>query len=243
LERVIVERVQEIRRRMPRIGGKKLYRMLMPDLRHMQGKTLGRDKFFDLLRRNGLLVTRRQKYVTTTNSRHRFYVYENLLGDLAINRVNQVFVADITYIRLSESFCYLAHVTDVSSRNIVGYDLSMSLSIDGSLRALRRALDGVRDPSGLIHHSDRGIQYCSHEYTSLLLSKHCRISMGESGNPYDNAIAERVNGILKQEFLLDSTFPDFATAQRAVREAIRTYNTYRPHLSLNYDTPALRYAA
>jgi transposase InsO family protein len=242
-EHLIVKRVHEVRRRMPRVGGRKLYHMLRTDLQRMHAKTLGRDKFFDVLRRNGLLVKRRKKYATTTNSQHRFYVYDNLLTDLVINRVNQVFVADITYIRLHESFCYLALVTDVSSRNVVGYDLSMSLSIDGSLRALRMALRGVADPRGLIHHSDRGIQYCGHDYTSMLLSKNCRISMGESGNPYDNAIAERVNGILKQEFLLDSTFSDFATAQKAVSEAIETYNTYRPHLSLDFETPAIRYAA
>ena len=242
-EHLIVERVQEIRRRMPRVGGKKLYHMLGSDLQRMHMQTLGRDKFFDLLRRNGLLVRPRKKYMLTTNSQHRFYVYDNLITNLVIDRVNQVFVADITYIRLRESFCYLALVTDVKSRNIVGYDLSMSLSIDGSLRALRMALDDVTEPHKLIHHSDRGIQYCSRDYTSLLLSKNCRISMGESGNPYDNAIAERVNGILKQEFLLDCTFPDYATAQKAVCEAIETYNTYRPHLSLNYDTPAMRYAA
>jgi transposase InsO family protein len=242
-EHVIVERVQEIRRRMPRVGGKKLYHMLRTDFEQIGVKTLGRDKFFDVLRRNALLVRRRKKYVSTTNSRHKFYVYDNLIKDLPVNRVNEVFVADITYIRLPESFCYLAQVTDVCSRNIVGYDLSMSLSIDGSLRALRMALACVSDASGLIHHSDRGIQYCSHDYTSLLLSKRCRISMGESGNPYDNAIAERVNGILKHEFLLDSTFPDFETAQKAVREAIETYNTYRPHLSLDFQTPAYRYAA
>ena len=242
-EHLIVERVREIRRRMPRVGGKKLYHMLGSDLRCMHTKTLGRDKFFDLLRRNELLVRHRRKYVTTTNSQHRFYVYDNLITDLVIDRPNQVFVADITYIRLPDSFCYLALITDVKSRKIVGHDLSMSLSIDGSLRTLCMALNGVADPRGLIHHSDRGIQYCSHDYTSLLLSNDCRISMGESGNPYDNAIAERVNGILKQEFLLDCTFPDFVTAQKAVREAIETYNTFRPHLSLDYDTPALRYAA
>lgn len=228
---------------MPRVGGKKLYHMLSPELQRLDGPTLGRDKFFALLRRHDLLVRRHRKYVATTNSQHRFHVYDNILTDLAVDQVNQVFVADITYIRLRENFCYLAHVTDLCSRNIVGYDLSMSLSIDGALRALRMALDGVADPRGLIHHSDRGIQYCSHDYTSLLLSNNCRISMGEAGNPYDNAVAERVNGILKYEFLLDSTFPDFDTAQRAVREAIETYNTYRPHLSLDYATPAMRYAA
>ncbi len=136
-EHLVVERVREIRRRMPRVGGKKLYHMLRDDLQRMHAKTLGRDKFFDLLRRNGLLVRSRKKYVATTNSQHRFYVYDNLLTDLVINRVNQVFVADITYMRLPESFCYLALVTDVRSRSIVGYDLSMSLSIDGSLRAWR----------------------------------------------------------------------------------------------------------
>lgn len=246
-EHMIVKMVQDIRRKMPMIGGKKLYRMLAEDLEKLNG-SVGRDKFFDILRKNGLLIERRKRYATTTNSRHWFYVYGNLIKDRAVDGPNQVFVADITYLRLKDGFCYLALVTDIYSRKIVGYDVSNSLSIDGALRALKMALAGIHVSSGegsrkLIHHSDRGIQYCSHEYTNLLKEHGVGISMGEAGNPYDNAIAERVNGILKTEFLLDSTFPDLQAAARAVREAITIYNNLRPHMSIGYQTPSARYAA
>jgi transposase InsO family protein len=126
---------------------------------------------------------------------------------------------------------------------VVGYDFSQSLSIDGSLRALRMALNGVRDTSRLTHHSDRGIQYCSNAFTNEILSHHARISMSQAGNPYENAIAERLNGILKDEILLDATFPDFRTANNAVIEAIQIYNTMRPHNSLGNETPSMKYAA
>lgn len=241
-EYMIIKMVQDVRRKMPMIGGKKLYRMLAEDLEKLNG-SVGRDKFFDILRKNELLAKRRRRYATTTNSRHWFYVYGNLIKGRTVDGPNQVFVADITYLRLRDSFCYLALVTDVYSRKIVGYDVSSSLSIDGALRALKMALCGVEDTSKLVHHSDRGIQYCSHEYTDLLKVHKVSISMGEAGNPYDNAIAERINGILKTEFLLDSTFADLEAATRAVREAIMIYNDLRPHMSINYQTPSARYAA
>lgn len=241
-EYMIVKMVQDVRRKMPMIGGKKLYRMLAEYLEKLSG-SVGRDKFFDILRKNGLLVERRRRYATTTNSRHWFYVYGNLIKGITVDGPNEVFVADITYLRLRSGFCYLALVTDVYSRKIVGYDVSSSLSIDGALRALKMALSGVDDTSKLIHHSDRGIQYCSHEYTNLLRMNRVSISMGETGNPYDNAIAERVNGILKTEFLLDSTFADIQTAAKAVCEAVTIYNNLRPHMSIGYQTPSARYAA
>lgn len=246
-ECMIVKMVQDIRRKMPMIGGKKLYRMLAEDLEKLSG-SVGRDKFFGILRKNDLLIKRRRRYAKTTNSRHWFYVYGNLIKDRTVDGPNQVFVADITYLRLKDGFCYLALVTDIYSRKIVGYDVSSSLSIDGALRAIKMALAGIPVSSGeggtkLIHHSDRGIQYCSHEYTNLLKEHGVDISMGEAGNPYDNAIAERVNGILKTEFLLDSTFPDLQAAARAVREAITIYNNLRPHMSIGYQTPSARYAA
>jgi len=241
-EYLIVKMVQDIRRKMPMVGGRKLYWMLREDLEKLRS-SVGRDKFFDILRKNGLLVERRRRYAMTTNSRHWLYVYNNLVRGITVDGPNRVFVADITYLRVTRGFCYLALVTDVYSRKVVGFDVSESLSIDGALRALKMALAGVEDGSKLIHHSDRGIQYCSHEYTDLLKTYTVSISMGESGNPYDNAIAERVNGILKTEFFLDSTFADLRTAVKAVREAITTYNDMRPHMSIDYQTPSSRYAA
>jgi putative transposase len=228
---------------MPRLGGRKLYHLVQPGLAREYAVRLGRDKFFDLLRRHGLLVKRRRKYAQTTNSHHRFHIYTNLIEHASVDAPNQVFVSDITYLRLQSGFGYLALVTDVYSRKIVGYDFSQSLTLDGALRALRMALLNVPDPSRLIHHSDRGLQYCSTEYTNELLSKNARISMSQAGNPYENAIAERINGILKDEFLLDDTFPNFAAARSAVVEAIQIYNTLRPHGSIANLTPSLKYAA
>jgi transposase InsO family protein len=223
-EHLILQMVHEIRRKMPMVGGRKLYWMLADDMEKIAGP-MGRDRFFDFLRKHGLLVKRRKRYTVTTNSHHRFRVYTNLIKELTVDAPNRVFVSDITYVRLHEGFCYLALVTDMYSRKIVGFDVSESLSLDGSLRALKMALSGVTD------------------YTKLLRADQSQISMGESGNPYDNAIAERVNGILKTEFLLDGTFTDLLSAQRAIREAITTYNDLRPHLSLDYLTPSMKYAA
>jgi len=242
-ETLVLRGVQALRALMPRLGGRKLYDLLAGGMQRVDGIKLGRDKFFALLRRHGLLVKRRRKYACTTNSRHPLHIYENLIKGMPVETPNQVFVSDITYIRLESSFGYLALVTDVYSRKVVGYDFSRRLTLDGPLRALRIALKGVKDGSALIHHSDRGLQYCSLEYTTELLSKKARISMSEAGNPYENAIAERVNGILKDEFLLDATFPDFRTAHTAVMEAIDIYNTLRPHGSLGYQTPSVKYAA
>jgi putative transposase len=242
-EALVLRGVQRLRMHMPRLGTRKLHGLLAGELSRDYGITLGRDKFFTLLRKHNLLVKRHRKYARTTNSRHPFYVYDNLINGMPVEAANQVFVSDITYIRLEREFGYLALVTDVYSRKIVGYDFSRSLTMDGSRRALLMALRGVKHPSQLIHHSDRGIQYCSREYVDELLSRNARISMSEAGNPYENAIAERVNGILKDEFLLDATFPDFRTAKAAVDEAIEIYNTMRPHGSIRKQTPAMKYAA
>ena len=241
-EYLILDMVRDTRRRMPMIGGKKLYRMLFEDLNKLRS-SVGRDKFFDILRKHNLLVHRCKRYAVTTNSRHWFYIYGNLVKGMTVDGPNRVFVADITYLRLRTGFCYLALVTDVYSRKIVGWDISQSLCFEGAVRALKMALHDVVDGSKLIHHSDHGIQYCCHEYIDLLTKHGVGISMGEAGNPYDNAIAERVNGILKTEFLLDATFVDLAAATKAACEAITTYNDFRPHMSIGYQTPSLRYAA
>jgi putative transposase len=239
-EAVVIEKVLSIRHMLPMVGGKKLYYMLRRDLEQI-GKGIGRDKLFDILRRNNLLVRRRKRYVKTTDSTHRFRVYKNLIKELEINRRNQVFVGDITYIPLMDGFCYLSLLTDVYSRKIVGYCVSDNLTIEGSLRALRMALKGVADPDGMIHHTDRGFQYCSNVYTKLLNCRKIQISMAEKGNCYENALAERVNGILKTEFMLDVKFKDIKQAKRAVDEAIRNYNRIRPHMSIEMKTPDQKY--
>ena len=241
-EEVIIHMVQELRQKMPRLGGRKLYHLLKRDLALLPVK-LGRDTFFDLLRKHHLLIKSSKRYAVTTQSRHRFRVHTNLLKDLSVIRPNQVLVADITYLRLVDGFCYLFLLTDVYSRKIVGYHLSKNLAVEGALRAARIAFGGMTSIAGLIHHSDRGIQYCCDEYVRLMNSHGAKLSMGETGNPYDNAIAERVNGILKTEFFLNDTFNDFQDAHRATPEAIEIYNNLRPHMSIGYMTPAARYAA
>lgn len=228
--------VQNIRKKQPKLGGRKLHHMLQEEFRQL-GYGLGRDKFFQFLGHHDLLVRRKKKYTKTTNSFHRYRIYDNLIKELVVDRIHQVWVSDITYIRLTGGFCYLALVTDLYSRKIVGYDLSLSLSLEGALRALQMALK-THSPEDWIHHSDRGVQYCADDYIALLQKNGAKISMGEAGNPYDNAVAERLNGILKDEFFLDATFVDFAQALKAVKEAIDTYNNLRPHMSLNYRTPS-----
>lgn len=241
-EEIVLQYVYDIRRRLPKLGGRKLHYLLKKKFEEV-GFSIGRDRLFDLLRQHGLLIERHKKYISTTNSKHRFYIYDNLIKGLEITRKNEVIVTDITYIELEIGFCYLALITDVYSRKIVGYDLSESLSIEGSIRALKTALKKVKNKHKMIHHSDRGIQYCSKKYIQLLQEGGAKISMSEKGNPYENAIAERVNGILKIEFLLDQAFKSFKHAQKATIEAIKLYNEERPHMSIGLLTPNQKYAA
>jgi len=218
------------------LGGRKLHKMLKQKLKDM-GISIGRDCFFNLLRKNKLLVQRRKKYVRTTQSHHRFRIYTNLIKDIEINRTNQVYVSDITYIDTLEGFCYLALITDAYSRKIVGYDLSKSLTVDGSLRALKKALKDGKHPEKLIHHSDRSTQYCSKPYVDALKTNDVKISMTEENYVYENALAERINGILKTEFMLGEKLASFEVAKELVEESIKIYNEERPHMSINYLTP------
>lgn len=207
------------------------------------GSPIGRDKFFIFLSENDLLIHRKKSFTKTTNSNHRFKIHKNLIkGNIPLG-VDEIYVSDITYVRVKDSFSYLALITDLYSRKIVGHDFSDSLNLEGSLRALKMSLKGKCNMEKLIHHSDRGLQYCSNVYTELLTAHKIQISMSEKGNPYENAVAERVNGILKGEFLLSETFKSKALAKQAVQEAIDTYNEYRPHMSINYMTPNQKYAA
>ena len=184
------------------------------------------------------MLTRRKKYsCRTTNSLHRFYKYKNIIKDVEVNRPNQVWVSDITYIRTLKGFCYLALITDAYSRKIIGYDLSDSLELGGCTRALNKALYKTGSVDGLIHHSDRGIQYCSNVYTQILKRNRIAISMTQENHCYENALAERVNGTLKDEFYLDQTFDSLEHAKRAAKNAIKLYNEIRLHLSLDFKTP------
>lgn len=229
--------MQEVRRIHPRIGGKKLYELLKADLRQMEGAT-GRDKFFDILGSNNLLVKRRKKYVKTTDSWHYFHKYRNKLKDKLLTGAGQAYASDITYLRTRSGFVYLFLQTDVYSRMITGWCLSNSLSIDGALKALKMTLKQCGGKTKeVIHHSDRGIQYCCKEYVKLLQDRGMQISMTEENHCYENAMAERVNGILKQEYLLEETFADYGSALQAVKEAINSYNNLRPHWSLSLLTP------
>jgi putative transposase len=235
-EELIENLVRDIRRFQPRIGGKKLYHLLQNDL-HQIDPGLGRDKFFDILRKKKLLVKRRKKYAYTTDSFHRFRVYKNALKNKVLTQPNQAWVSDITYLRTAGTFVYLFLITDAYSRKIMGWSLSDTLAIEGAINALKMAGKQCAQTKGIIHHSDRGIQYCSKEYVSLLKRFNMTVSMTEENHCYENAKAERVNGILKGEFMLDVEFANKAIAQKAVKEAIETYNTRRPHWSLKLCTP------
>ena len=228
----VVKLVKQERKDQPRVGTRKLYEALHA-LFILENLKVGRDKLFDILREQEMLIRRKKASCKTTNSYHRFHKYNNLIKDMDINAPNQVWASDITYIRTISGFCYLALITDMYSRKIVGYDISDSLE----LRALKRALRTARPAAGLVHHSDRGIQYCSNQYVSELDKRKIRISMTEENHCYENAMAERVNGILKDEFYLDQCFFSTDHACIAAKNAIEIYNSKRLHLSLGYKTP------
>jgi len=232
----VLSMVGDIRRRHPRMGGKKLYQWIRPDI-DQAGVRMGRDKFFELLGRHSLLVKRKRKYVSTTDSYHHFRVYRNLLRHQPLTRGNQAWVSDITYIRTVEDFAYLFLITDAYSRKIVGWHLSDSLKVSGAVAALKMAIKQCPVTREVIHHSDRGIQYCCKDYVALLNKAEMKISMTEENHCYENATAERINGILKQEYGLEATFATQQQAAKAVREAVWLYNTERPHWSLNMATP------
>jgi transposase InsO family protein len=237
-EKVILNHVRQRRHRQPRVGVRKLHLHLLE-----QGVYIGRDRLFDLLRHKGLLVKPRRRYVRTTNSNHWFRKYGNLIRDREVSGPGKVMVGDITYLETREGFCYLSLLTDVYSRKIVGYHLSRSLSVEGSLKALDMALREFKDHSGMIHHSDRGIQYCCNAYTDRLRKARVSISMTEENHVYENAMAERVNGILKNEFLLGECLPSYVMACKMVKEAVNIYNNERLHMSIDYMTPAQKFAA
>lgn len=241
---IIVDQVRELRTLQRRVGTRRLQQMLMPVM-EQHGIKMGRDKLFDLLAAHQLLVRRRKRRkVVTTDSNHPFRRYPNLVAGMVVKVANQVWVSDITYLSLvGGRFCYLSLVTDVYSRKIVGYHLHPGLQKEGPLAALQMALEQRKISVFFktIHHSDRGIQYCCHAYTVKLLQNQIAISMTQQGDPAENAIAERVNGILKGELGLGETFFSFKQAQQVVKQAVDIYNRLRLHSSCDYLTPNQAY--
>lgn len=225
-----------IRGKMPRIGTRKLYFLMKTELNTLHIK-LGRDVLFKFLKAEGLLVTPKRSYIKTTNSKHWMKKYPDRIRDLELHRPEQLWVSDITYIKTSGGHNYLSLVTDAYSKRIMGYDLQESLSTTGPMNALLMALKNRQYDLPLIHHSDRGLQYCSAEYTSALVRRGITISMTQNGDPYENAIAERVNGILKYEFLMIEGFKNHLEAIQSIKNSIHIYNTDRPHLSCNMMVP------
>lgn len=231
----VVSMVIDIRKSMPRLGTRKLYYLLSDKLQLIN---IGRDKFFDVLRANHLLIQPKRSYHITTNSHHRFRKHLNQILDLEINRPEQVWVSDITYIGKREKPCYLSIVTDAYSKKIMGHYVSDNLNTESSLVALKTAVKQRKNKHlALIHHSDRGLQYCANEYQNSLNKNGILCSMTQNSDPYENAVAERVNGILKQEFMIDKYNQDLDVMKQIVKEAINIYNGQRPHHSNYMLTP------
>lgn len=235
---LVLSLVSDYRNDIPLIGTRKLHFLLLPALLE-HGVTIGRDQLFDLLRFHGLLIRRRKRMVKTTDSSHWLKKYPNLIKDLIVTKSNQLWVSDLTYIKTLEGFSYLSLITDAFSRKIVGYCLYPTLEAIGCINALKMAVTSrTYDPTYfLIHHSDRGIQYCSAEYVNILKEENIAISMTQSGSPYDNALAERVNGIIKNEFFPKRVYQNHREAVKAIAKIIHAYNMKRPHASIDYLTP------
>jgi putative transposase len=236
-QNLVLQEVRKIRRRHKHMGGRKLYDRLQPLLMEHQIK-MGRDALFDLLQSNHLLIRRRKRRVFTTQSFHWLKKYPNIVRGFKPTRPNQLWVSDITYWKIQSGYVYISLITDAFSRKIVGYHVAKSLETIETIQALKRALrDLPPGHEGLIHHSDRGIQYCSAEYVKLLQDHNINISMTENGDPYENALAERVNGILKEEYLYDYEVDDLTKAKLVLDFVIQLYNVERPHMSCDYQTP------
>lgn len=240
-EVLILKLTKELRKEHKQMGVEKLYHLISPTLRE-HGIKYGRDKFYHLLRAHGLLVKRRKYRPATTNSNHLYRKYPNIARDLELVRAGLLWASDITYLRTGHGFVYLSLVTDAYSKKIVGWCLWPSLASAGALKALRMAVETEGAKEGLIHHSDRGIQYCCTDYVAFLQGQKIGISMTENGDPYENAVAERVNGILKGEYGLADTFSNYLEANEAVKSAIDKYNNHRPHASCDFMVPSEAHA-
>lgn len=233
---ILLQLVEKERKLMPRLGGRKLIKRIQPRL--PEELYLGRDSFFDFLRDKGLLIRKRRYRARTTYSNHWLHKYPNLINEFIPEKAHQLWVSDITYIETMEGFGYLSLVTDAYSRKIIGWEVGASLEAKFTVRALQMALRQLPKGTGnIFHHSDRGVQYCCDEYVKLLTKNHFQISMTENGDPRENAIAERVNGILKDEWLNQMKLESRNEAIKQLEQIILIYNQDRPHSSLDMETP------
>ena len=234
---LVAELVKKERQLQPRLGTRKLYHMLKPEF-EKAGVKIGRDRLFEELgKRDLLLEPIRAQYPRTTQSCHNLPVFRNLVKELEVQGPNEVWVSDLSYLRTWEGYLYMALITDKYSRKIVGYHVGDTLEAIGCVRALEEALKDLPKGSQPIHHSDQGSQYCCHEYVKRLQERELPISMTEMNHCAENALAERMNGILKQEYGLGFKFPTKEDARRAVRQAVWLYNTRRPHGALKNQKP------
>ncbi len=233
---LVIQLIGTKRKNKPRTGTRKLHIELRDEFRE-HGIKAGRDKLFDIMREHRLLIKKRKTKVRTTQSYHWLRKYPNLIRGFEPLKANELWVSDITYIKTDAGFVYLYLITDAYSRKILGWNLSYTLHASNAVKALKDAVVAENPKQGLIHHSDRGVQYCSSDYVNVLNTSNARISMTENGDPRENAIAERVNGILKDEWINDLYFADIEEATKAISKIIHTYNTERLHQSLSYQTP------
>ena len=228
--------VQNERKLLPGVGGRKIKYLIQPQL-EKNNISFGRDKLFKLMRENNLLIKPRRRYIQTTNSKHWMRKYPNIAKDLKITMPEQLWVSDITYLKTEEGNSYLSLVTDAFSRKIMGYCIADDMQAGTTAKALKMAIENRLYNHPVIHHSDRGLQYCSQEYVSLATDNNISMSMTEQSDPYENALAERMNRTIKEEFCLDHVMANKKQTIQAVKEAIELYNNYRPHQSLSLQTP------
>lgn len=238
-EELIIQRVKEIRKTHPRMGTRKLYELLHHFVLEHQIK-MGRDALFNMLAANHLLIRKRKRRIQTTNSYHWLRKYPNLIREFIATAPNQLWVSDITYWKINNGkHLYISFITDAYSHKIVGYQVAQTMEAIESIKALQKALSDFETDKHqqLIHHSDRGIQYCSHDYVKLLQDYNIKISMTENGNPLENAVAERVNGIIKDEYLQSYKIDNITDAKKLLKSVVKLYNNERPHLSIGNLTP------
>ncbi|WP_445749997.1 MULTISPECIES: IS3 family transposase [Flavobacteriaceae] len=237
-QEILLDRISNIRKDHKRLGGRKLFYKL-EDFMNEHNIKMGRDAFFDLLREHNLLIKQRKRYHITTNSNHWMKKYPNLIKGLESLGPNHIWVSDITYWKTKGGHYYISFITDAYSRKIVGYHVADTMEAIESIAALKMAIKTLTpEATGLIHHSDRGSQYCSSGYVKTLKNKGIKISMTENGDPLENAIAERVNGIIKGEYLFDYEIKSLSKAKEILKSVVKLYNEDRPHSSIGNATPS-----
>jgi transposase InsO family protein len=237
-QEILIAQILDIRKDHKRLGGRKLYFMLESFMNDHQIK-MGRDALFDLLRDHNLLIKQRKRYHVTTNSNHWMKKYPNLIKDIEPLGPNHIWVSDITYWKTKSGHYYISFITDACSRNIVGYHVANTMEALESVAALKMAIKTLKPGfTGLVHHSDRGSQYCSSVYVKILKKAEIKISMTEKGDPLENAIAERINGIIKGEYLFDYEIESLSKAKEVLKSVVKLYNEDRPHSSIGNATPS-----